>query len=223
MRVTHLFGETLREAPADVDVVSHQFLLRAGYVRQLAAGIFSYLPLAHRAMKKIEQILREEMDAIGGQEVTMPVVHPAEPWQQTGRWQAIDESLARFKDRKDRDMVLGMTHEEIVGVLTASEVKSWRQLPILIYQIQTKFRDEARPRGGLIRVREFTMKDSYSLDKDEAGLKKQYAEHYHAYFRMYARCGLPVIAVGSDTGMMGGKVAHEFMYVTPIGEDTLVI
>ncbi|HMP16835.1 MAG TPA: proline--tRNA ligase, partial [Gemmatales bacterium] len=158
-----------------------------------------------------------------GQEVTMPVVHPAEPWQQTGRWQAIDESLARFKDRKDRDMVLGMTHEEIVGVLTASEVKSWRQLPILIYQIQTKFRDEARPRGGLIRVREFTMKDSYSLDKDEAGLKKQYAEHYHAYFRMYARCGLPVIAVGSDTGMMGGKVAHEFMYVTPIGEDTLVI
>ncbi len=223
MRVTHLFGETLREAPADVDVVSHQFLLRAGYVRQLAAGIFSYLPLAHRAMKKIEQILREEMDAIGGQEVTTPGGHPAEPWQQTGRWQAIDESLARFKDRKDRDMVLGMTHEEIVGVLTASEVKSWRQLPILIYQIQTKFRDEARPRGGLIRVREFTMKDSYSLDKDEAGLKKQYAEHYHAYFRMYARCGLPVIAVGSDTGMMGGKVAHEFMYVTPIGEDTLVI
>ncbi len=223
MRVAHLFGETLREAPADVDVVSHQLLLRAGYVRQLAAGIFSYLPLAHRSMKKIEQILREEMNAIGGQEVTMPVVHPAEPWQQTGRWQVIDESLARFKDRKDRDMVLGMTHEEIVGVLTSSEVKSWRQLPILIYQIQTKFRDEARPRGGLIRVREFTMKDSYSLDKDEAGLKKQYEQHYHAYFRMYARCGLPVIAVGSDTGMMGGKVAHEFMYVTPIGEDTLVI
>lgn len=223
MRVSHLFGETLREAPADVDIVSHQLLLRAGYVRQLAAGIFSYLPLAHRCMKKIEQVLREEMNAIGGQEMTMPVVHPAEPWQQTGRWQAIDESLARFKDRKDRDMVLAMTHEEIVGVLTASEVKSWRQLPILIYQIQTKFRDEARPRGGLIRVREFAMKDSYSLDKDEAGLKKQYAEHFHAYFRMYARCGLPVIAVGSDTGMMGGKVAHEFMYVTPIGEDTLVI
>ncbi|HQR44241.1 MAG TPA: hypothetical protein PLX97_16205, partial [Gemmatales bacterium] len=129
MRVSHLFGETLREAPADVDVVSHQLLLRAGYVRQLAAGIFSYLPLAHRSMKKIEQVLREEMNAIGGQEVTMPVVHPAEPWQQTGRWQVIDESLARFKDRKDRDMVLGMTHEEIVGVLTASEVKSWRQLP----------------------------------------------------------------------------------------------
>lgn len=223
MRVSHLFGETLREAPADVDVVSHQLLLRAGYVRQLAAGIFSYLPLAHRSMRKIEQVLREEMNAIGGQEITMPVVQPAEPWQQTGRWQVIDESLARFKDRKDRDMVLGMTHEEIVGVLCSSEVKSWRQLPMLVYQIQTKFRDEARPRGGLIRVREFTMKDSYSLDKDEAGLKKQYAEHYHAYFRMYARCGLPVISVGSDTGMMGGKVAHEFMYVTPIGEDTLVI
>lgn len=223
MRVSHLFGETLREAPADVDIVSHQLLLRAGYVRQLAAGIFSYLPLAHRSLRKIEQILREEMNAIGGQEMTMPVVHPAEPWQQTGRWQVIDESLARFKDRKDRDMVLGMTHEEIVGVLCASEVKSWRQLPMLVYQIQTKFRDEARPRGGLIRVREFTMKDSYSIDKDEAGLKKQYAEHYHAYFRMFARAGLPVIAVGSDTGMMGGKVAHEFMYVTPIGEDTLVI
>lgn len=223
MRVTHLFGETLREAPADVDVVSHQLLLRAGYVRQLAAGIFSYLPLAHRCMKKIEQVLREEMNAIGGQEMTMPVVHPAEPWQQTGRWQVIDESLARFKDRKDRDMVLGMTHEEIVGVLCSSEVKSWRQLPMLVYQIQTKFRDEARPRGGLIRVREFTMKDSYSLDKDEAGLKKQYVEHYNSYFRMYARCGLPVIAVASDTGMMGGKVAHEFMYVTPIGEDTLVV
>ncbi|HQR08650.1 MAG TPA: proline--tRNA ligase [Gemmatales bacterium] len=223
MRVSHLFGETLREAPADVDVVSHQLLLRAGYVRQLAAGIFSYLPLAHRSMRKIEQVLREEMNAIGGQEMTMPVVHPAEPWQQTGRWQVIDESLARFKDRKDRDMVLAMTHEEVVGVLCSSEVKSWRQLPMLVYQIQTKFRDEARPRGGLIRVREFTMKDSYSLDKDEAGLKKQYAEHYHSYFRMYARCGLPVISVGSDTGMMGGKVAHEFMYVTPIGEDTLVI
>ena len=223
MRVSHLFGETLREAPADVDVVSHQLLLRAGYVRQLAAGIFSYLPLAHRCMRKIEHVLREEMNAIGGQEMTMPVVHPAEIWQQTGRWQVIDESLARFKDRKDRDMVLAMTHEEVVGVLCSSEVKSWRQLPMLVYQIQTKFRDEARPRGGLIRVREFTMKDSYSLDKDEAGLKKQYAEHYHAYFRMYARCGLPVIAVGSDTGMMGGKVAHEFMYVTPIGEDTLVI
>lgn len=223
MRVSHLFGETLREAPADVDVVSHQFLLRAGYVRQLAAGIFSYLPLAHRSMTKIEQILREEMDAIGGQEITMPVVHPAEPWQQTGRWQAIDESLARFKDRKNHDMVLGMTHEEIVGLLCASEVKSWRQLPMLVYQIQTKFRDEARPRGGLIRVREFTMKDSYSLDRDEAGLKKQYADHYQAYFRIFLRCGLPTLAVGSDTGMMGGKVAHEFMYVSPIGEDTLVV
>jgi prolyl-tRNA synthetase len=223
MRVSHLFGETLREAPADVDVASHQFLLRAGYVRQLAAGIFSYLPLAHRSMTKIEQILREEMDAIGGQEITMPVVHPAEPWQQTGRWQAIDESLARFKDRKNHDMVLGMTHEEIVGLLCASEVKSWRQLPMLVYQIQTKFRDEARPRGGLIRVREFTMKDSYSLDRDEAGLKKQYADHYQAYFRIFLRCGLPTLAVGSDTGMMGGKVAHEFMYVAPIGEDTLVV
>jgi prolyl-tRNA synthetase len=223
MRVSVLFGETLREAPADVDIVSHQLLMRAGYVRQLAAGIFSYLPLAQRALKKIEQILREEMDAIGGQELCMPVVHPGELWQQSGRWTAIDESMVRFKDRKGRDMLLAMTHEEVVAALAASEVRSYRQLPQLVYQLQTKFRDEARPRGGLIRVREFVMKDSYSLDRDEAGLQKQYVAHFNAYFRIGARAGLPLIAVGSDVGMMGGKVAHEFMYLTPIGEDTLVL
>ena len=223
MRVSQLFGETLREAPADVDVVSHQLLLRAGYVRPLAAGIFSYLPLAVRSMEKIERIIREEMDRIGGQEVTMPVVHPAELWQETGRWQAIGPELARFKDRNGRDMVLAMTHEEVVADLTRKEIHSYRQMPVLVYQIQTKFRDEPRSRGGLIRVREFTMKDSYSLDRDQAGLERQYAAHYSAYFRIYGRAGLPVIAVSSDTGMMGGKVAHEFMYLTPIGEDTLVI
>jgi prolyl-tRNA synthetase len=223
MRVSDLFGETLREVPADVDAVSHQLLLRAGYVRPLATGIFSYLPLAQRALTKIAQIIRAEIDHIGGQELSMPVVHPAELWQESGRWQVIDAALARFQDRGGRDMLLAMTHEEVVTDLARREIRSYRQLPQLLYQIQTKFRDEPRARGGLIRVREFTMKDSYSLDRDLDGLRKQYAAHYAAYFRIYGRAGLPVIAVQSDTGMMGGKVAHEFMYLTPIGEDTLVL
>lgn len=223
MRVSQLFGETLREAPADVDVESHRLLLRAGYVRPLAAGIFSYLPLAHRALAKLATLIREEIDVIGGQELTMPVVQPAELWQETGRWQRIGAELARFKDRGGRDMLLAMTHEEVVGDLARKEIRSYRQLPRLIYQIQTKFRDEPRARGGLIRVREFTMKDSYSLDRDLDGLRRQYEAHYAAYFRIFARAGLPVIAVGSDTGMMGGKLAHEYMYLTPVGEDTLVL
>ncbi len=223
MRVSTLFGETLRDMPADTEIVSHQTMLRAGYIRQLGAGIFSYLPLARRSLRKIEAILREEMDAIGGQEINMPVVHPAELWQKTGRWDTIDESLVRFKDRRGHDMVLAMTHEEVAADLTRTEIKSYKQLPALIYHIQTKFRDEARARGGLIRVREFVMKDSYSLDRDEAGLKLQYALHYSAYFKIGARVGLNLLAVGGDVGMMGGKVAHEFMYLTPIGEDSLVV
>lgn len=223
MRVSHLFGETIREAPAEAETASHQLLVRAGYVRQLATGIFSLLPLGWRAVRKIEQVLREEMDAIGGQELSMPVVHPAEIWKQTGRWQAIDAALVRFQDRTERDLVLAMTHEEVVANLAATEVRSYRQLPQLVYQIQTKFRDEPRARGGLIRVREFVMKDSYSLDRDQAGLEKAYREHYDAYFRIGARVGLPLAAVKSDVGMMGGKVAHEFMYITPIGEDSLAI
>jgi prolyl-tRNA synthetase len=223
MRVSHLFGETLRAAPAEAEVEGHRLLLRAGYVRQLAAGVFSYLPLGHRSMKKIEQIIREEMDAIGGQEITMPVVHPAELWQESGRWHDIGEELVRFKDRAGRDLVLGMTHEEVVADLARREIRSYRQLPVLLYQIQTKFRDEPRPRAGLIRVREFTMKDSYSLDADEAGLERQYRHHYTAYFRIFSRCGLArVIAVRADTGMMGGKLAHEFIFLTDIGEDTVV-
>jgi prolyl-tRNA synthetase len=224
MRMSHHFGETLRSAPGDADVVGHQLLLRAGYIRQLASGIFSYLPLGHRAMRKIEQIIREEMDGIGGQEITMPVVHPAEVWQETGRWYEIGEEMGRFKDRAGRDMVLGMTHEEIVADLVRRDVHSYRQLPMLVYQIQTKFRDEPRPRAGLIRVREFTMKDSYSLDTDAAGLEEQYHKHYTAYHRIFSRAGLTdVIAVRSDTGMMGGKLAHEFMFLAPIGEDTLAL
>ncbi len=223
MRMSRLFSQTLREAPADTDVTSHRLLLRAGFIRPLAAGIFSYLPLARRSLTKIENIVREEMNAIGGQEITMPVVHPADIWQESGRWYQIGSEMGRFKDRAGRDMALAMTHEEIISDLVRKEVRSYRQLPALLYQLQTKFRDEPRPRAGLIRVREFTMKDSYSLDADWEGLEKQYRAHYSAYFRIYSRCGLPTIAVKSDTGMMGGKLAHEFMYLTPIGEDTLLV
>ena len=223
MRLSHHFGSTLREPPANVEAISHQLLVRAGFIRQLGQGLFSYLPLAKRSLTKIENILRDEMNAIGGQEMTMPVAHPAEVWQATGRWYSIGPEMARFKDRKERDMVLAMTHEEVVTDLCKTEIRSYRQLPQLVYHIQTKFRDDPRPRAGLIRVREFTMKDSYSLDADEAGLDKQYRAHYQAYFNIFNRCDLPAIAVGSDVGMMGGSLAHEYMYLTPVGEDTLVL
>jgi len=219
--MSQLFGLTLRANPTETDIVSHQLLLRAGYVRQLGAGIFSYLPLAHRAMAKIAAIIRSEIDAIGGQEITMPVVHPAEVWKESGRWYAIDDSLTRFQDRAGRDMALAMTHEEVITDLIRKDIQSYRQLPALLYQIQTKWRDEPRPRAGLIRTREFTMKDSYSLDSDWEGLSRQYRAHYQAYFNIFRRCGLPIIAVRSDVGMMGGRMAHEFMFLAPIGEDTL--
>ena len=223
MRMSQLFSQTLREAPSEAEITSHQLLLRAGFIRQLAAGVFSYLALAKRALVKIENILRQEMEAIGGQEISMPVVHPAGIWQETGRWYEIDAEMGRFKDRSGRDMALGMTHEEVIADLVRREVRSYRQLPRLLYQIQTKWRDDPRPRAGLIRAREFTMKDSYSLDADWEGLDVQYRAHYQAYFNIFHRCGLPVIAVKSDVGMMGGKLAHEFMYLTPIGEDTLLL
>jgi prolyl-tRNA synthetase len=221
--MSKLFSQTLREAPADVEFASHKLLLRAGFIRQLAAGIFSYLPLARRSMSKIEAILREEINGIGGQEVTMPVVHPADIWKETGRWYGIGSEMGRFRDKHDRDMVLAMTHEEVVADLVRREVRSYRQLPLLIYHIQTKWRDDPRPRAGLIRVREFTMLDSYSLDADWEGLDAQYRAHYDAYFRIFGRCGLPAIAVQSDVGMMGGSLAHEYMYLTPMGEDTLIL
>ena len=223
MKLSQLFGQTLRDAPAEADVVSHQLLMRAGFIRPLGAGIFSYLHLAKRSMMKIEAILRDEMDKIGGQEISMPVVQPADLWKETGRWYQIGPEMARFQDRNERDMVLAMTHEEVVADLVRREVQSYKHLPRLIYHIQTKFRDEPRPRAGLIRVREFTMKDSYSLDTDWEGLEKQYRAHYQAYFNIYHRCGLNVIAVKSDSGMMGGKLAHEYMYLNPIGEDTLIL
>lgn len=222
MRMSQMFSTTLREVPSEAEIPSHQLLLRAGFIRQLGAGIFSYLPLARRAMTRIEAIMREEMNAIGGQELTMPVVHPADVWQETGRWSQIGDEMARFQDRTGHDMVLAMTHEEVVADLARREIQSYRQLPQLIYHIQTKFRDDPRPRAGLVRVREFTMLDSYSLDQDDKGLDAQYQAHYEAYFRIFTRCGLPVRAVGSDTGMMGGKQAHEYMYLTPVGEDTLM-
>jgi prolyl-tRNA synthetase len=223
MRLSQLFSTTLREAPAEADVAGHQWLLRAGFIRQLGAGIFSLMPLGFRAARKIEAIIREEMNAIGGQELMMPVIHPADLWKETGRWYQIGGEMGRFKDRAGREMALAMTHEEVVADLARKEIRSYRQLPLLVYHIQTKWRDDPRPRAGLIRVREFTMKDSYSLDADWDGLDQQYRAHYQAYFNIFARAGLPVIAVASDTGMMGGKLAHEFMYLTPIGEDTLIL
>jgi prolyl-tRNA synthetase len=223
MRMSRLFSQTLRDVPADAEIPSHQLLLKAGLVRPLAAGIYSYMPLGRRALTKIEDIIRQEMDAIGGQEITMPVVHPADLWQETGRWYQVGPEMVRFKDRAQRDMVLAMTHEEVIADLIRQEIRSYRQLPCLLYQIQTKFRDEPRSRGGLIRVREFTMKDSYSLDADLEGLDTQYRAHYQAYFNIFNRCHLPVIAVQSDVGMMGGQMAHEYMYLAAIGEDTLVL
>ena len=223
MRMSQLFGQTLREVPADAEIASHQLLLRAGYIQQMGAGIFSYMHLAKRSLTKIEQIMRDEIEGIGGQEISMPVVQPADLWKATGRWYEIGAEMGRMKDRNDRDIALAMTHEEAVAFLTKNLIHSYKQLPRLVYHIQTKWRDDPRPRAGLIRVREFTMKDSYTLDADDEGLDKQYQAHFDAYFRIFQRCGLPVVSVQSDVGMMGGKMAHEYMYLSPVGEDTLII
>lgn len=220
--MSQLFGQTLRRAPAEIEVESHKLLLRGGFVRRLGAGIFTWLPLGRRVVRKVCDIIRGEMEAIGAQEMLLPVVNPAEIWKATGRWNSVGSELTRFTDRNDRDLVLAMTHEEAVAQTVADEVSSYRQLPRLIYHIQTKWRDDPRPRAGLIRVREFTMKDSYSLDADEAGLDEQYRNHLHAYRRIFERCGIETLSVESDVGMMGGNQAHEFMYVTPVGEDTIV-
>ena len=222
MRMSHLFSQTLRQAPSDSEVASHQLLVRAGFIRQLGAGIFSYLPLAYRSLTRIMNIMREEINAIGGQEICMPVVQPADIWKESGRYQQIGSEMGRLKDKNGHDMILAMTHEEVVGDLARGLVRSYRQMPALVYQIQTKWRDDPRPRAGLIRVREFHMLDSYSLDADWEGLDRQYQAHFEAYFRIFKRCGLPVCAVMADTGMMGGKMAHEYMYLNEIGEDSLL-
>ena len=223
MRLSQLFFASLRDDPAEAEMVSHQLLVRAGYVRQLGAGIYTLLPLGFRVHRRIEQVIREEIDAIGGQEMEMPVVHPADLWKESGRYQKIGPELVRFKDRGGRDMVLAMTHEEVVADLLRDLVKSYRQLPAIVYHFQTKFRDEPRARGGLIRVREFVMKDSYSLDADEAGLDAAYQAHHAAYTRIFERLGLATVAVGADVGIMGGSLAHEFMVLNEHGEDTLVV
>ncbi|HEY7463518.1 MAG TPA: proline--tRNA ligase [Candidatus Limnocylindria bacterium] len=223
MRLSHLFFSSLRDDPAEAEMVSHKLLVRAGYVRQLGSGIYTVLPLGFRVQKKIEQVIREEIDAIGGQEMEMPVVHPAELWKESGRYAKIGPELVRFKDRGGRDMVLAMTHEEVVANLLRDVVKSYRQLPAIVYHFQTKFRDEPRARGGLIRVREFVMKDSYSLDADEEGLDRSYQAHHRAYTRIFERLGLHTVAVGADVGIMGGSLAHEFMVLNEHGEDTLVL
>ena len=223
MRLSQLFFTSLRDDPADAEMVSHRLLVRAGYVRQLGAGIYSLLPLGYRVTKRVEQVIREEMDRIGGQEMEMPVVHPAEIWKESGRYFKIGPELVRFKDRGDRDMVLAMTHEEVIAGLLRDLVQSYRQLPVQLYHFQTKFRDEPRARGGLIRVREFVMKDAYSCDRDQAGLDRSYERYDEAYQRIFERLGLDAIRVRSDVGIMGGTGAHEFMVVNEFGEDTLVL
>ena len=222
MRMSKLFFHSLREAPAEAELVSHQLMLRAGLIRQVTSGIFEYLPLGMRVKHKIERLLREEMDRVDGQEMVMPVALPAELWRKSGRWYAVGDDLMRMKDRTGRDMCLAMTHEEVMADLVARSVNSYRHLPIVMYQIQTKFRDEPRPRGGMLRVREFTMKDAYSFHADQADLDDYYPRMYEAYFRVFRRAGLDVVAIESDMGMMGGTMAHEFMAMSDIGEDTIV-
>jgi prolyl-tRNA synthetase len=223
MRLSQLFFATLRDDPVDAEMPSHRLLLRAGYVRQLGSGIYSLLPLGKRVSDRVEQVIREEQERIGGQELEMPVVHPADIWRASGRYDAIGPELGRFKDRNGRDMVLALTHEEVVGILLADIVKSYRQLPLQVFHFQTKWRDEPRARGGLIRVREFVMKDAYSCDRDQAGLDASYDAQHGAYVRTFERLGLDTVAVASDVGIMGGSQAHEFMFLNPAGEDVLVL
>ncbi|MDR7865497.1 MAG: proline--tRNA ligase [Sporomusaceae bacterium] len=222
MRASQLYAPTLRETPAEAEVISHQLMLRAGFIRKAAGGIYNYLPLAWRVLKKIEKIVREEMDAKGGQELLMPIVLPAEMWQETGRWDVYGDEMFRLKDRHGRDFCLGPTHEEMITTLIRDEVRSYRQLPLMLYQIQNKFRDEIRPRFGLMRGREFIMKDLYSFDRDEAGLNESYNKMYDAYSRVFTRCGLTFRPVEADPGAIGGKGSHEFMVIAESGEAAIV-
>jgi prolyl-tRNA synthetase len=220
---SRLFIPTLRETPAEAEVVSHQLLLRAGYIRQLSAGIYNYLYLAQRSLLKITSIIRQEMDAIGAQEFLLPALNPAEVWQESGRWDVMGDNMFRLKDRFGRDLCLGMTHEEIMTVIARGEVRSYKQLPQIWYQIQTKFRDEPRPKSGLLRVRQFIMKDSYSFDLAPAGLDDSYEKHRLAYCRIFDRCGLEYVTVDAHSGAMGGSQSQEFMVATEAGEDYTVI
>ncbi len=222
MRVSRLFGKTLREVPADADTISHQYLIRAGMISQLTAGVYSMLPLGQRVIAKIENIIRDESDKAGGQEVIMPVLHPVEIWRKSGREIAMGEVLFHLKDRRNHELVLGPTHEEIITDLVSRNVQSYRDLPLMLYQLQTKLRDEPRPRGGLLRVREFTMHDLYSFDVNENGLDISYNKMRQAYSNIFTRCGLPALLVEADSGAIGGKDSFEFMLVADSGEDEII-
>ena len=222
MRVSRLYAPTLREVPAEAEVVSHQLMLRAGFMRKAAGGIYSYLPLALRVLKKIESIVREEMDQAGAQELLMPIVQPAEMWQESGRWDVYGAEMFRLNDRHNRNFCLGPTHEEMVTTLIRADIRSYRQLPLNVYQIQNKFRDERRPRFGLMRGREFIMKDAYSFDRDEEALDKSYQAMYDAYTRIFTRCGLNFRPVEADSGAIGGSGSHEFMVIADSGEAEIV-
>lgn len=218
MRMSQMYAPTLRETPAEAEIVSHQLMLRAGMMRKAAGGVYTYLPLAWRVLKKIEAIVREEMDAKGGQELLMPIIQPAEMWLETGRWNVYGDEMFRVKDRHNRDFCLGPTHEEMITTLVRMDVRSYRQLPLMLYQIQNKYRDEIRPRFGLMRGREFIMKDLYSFDRDEQGLDESYQKMYDAYTKIFTRCGLTFRAVEADSGAIGGSSTHEFMVIAESGE-----
>ena len=223
MRWSNLFIPTLREDPADAEVTSHRLLVRAGYIRQLTAGVYSLLPLAHRVRLKVIEIIREEMNAVGGQEFLLPAIHPAEVWKESGRWEVMGDNMFRLRDRKNAEMALGMTHEEVFTSIARHSINSYRQLPQVWYQIQTKFRDEARPKSGLLRVREFTMKDAYTFDVDRAGLDKAFQDQHDAYVKIFTRCGLKFTAVEASSGAMGGSQSTEFMVRTDAGEDRIAV
>ena len=223
MKMSKLVGRRIKEDPKDAKTVSHKFLIRGGYIRPVSAGIYSLLPTGERIVKKIEAIIREEMNRIDGQEVLMPVVLPADLWQESGRYESVGAELLRFRDRNEKPMILAMTHEEAIVHLVRTELNSYKQLPVMLYQIQTKYRDEARPRAGLIRTREFTMKDAYSFHTDQADLERYYACCHEAYERIFRRVGMKnVLSIESNSGMMGGKVSHEFMAICDCGEDTVI-
>ncbi len=223
MRATALFMPTVKEDPADAEAISHKLMVRGGFVRQFASGIYIFLPLGWRVMQRISRILREEMDSIGALEVSMPTINPADVWQQSGRYTSIGQEMFRLEDRGGRDMVLAMTHEEVFTWLASRELRSYRDLPQIWYQLQLKFRDEARPKSGVLRVREFLMKDSYSFDVDEAGLEASYQKHIGAYDRIFSRCGVEFYRVESDSGIMGGALAHEYIAPSPAGEDRVAL
>src|SRR5436190_10991590 len=220
-RVSELFWPTLKEPPADAEAISHKLMVRAGLIRQLAAGLWTYLPAGWRCERKVEAILREEMDRIGGQEMLLPVLQPAEIWRRSGRYSI--EELFKLEDRKGSELVLALTHEEALTWHVAREIRSYRELPMILYHLQTKERDEARPRAGILRTREFTMKDSYSFDRDQEGLDRSYEKHIEAYDRIFDRSGLRTYRVESDVGMMGGSGAHEYMAPSPAGEDEVAL